>query len=82
MQYVRIFARATVDNPDEPPLIVDVIIDKAGNILGRHTVFGVQGAFARRDTYFYPFTLDSDGQLDYGTGFDQPANERYAKLVQ
>src|SRR5688500_8843660 len=80
MQYVRIHAEPTVDNPDVPPILVDAILDEAGKIVRHYDLFGVQGSVAHTDTHFYPFTFDSTGRVDYGTGFDQPANERYGTL--
>jgi hypothetical protein len=80
MQYVRIFAEATVDNPDAPSIYVDAIIDNSRTLMGRHTLFGLQGSFTDKDTDYYPFTLDSVGKVDFGRGYDKPANERYATL--
>jgi hypothetical protein len=76
MRYVRVFAEPTVDNPESHPLSVDAIIDDAGNILGRHALFGLSGNFERADEHFEPFVLSSKGRADWGDGFDA-SNDRY-----
>ena len=80
MNYVRVFAEATEDNPDAPPFYVDAIVDDAGEILGRHTLFGVQGRFERKDEHFEPFVLDRKGCIDWGDGFDKAANDRFGAI--
>jgi len=44
-KYVRITARPTVDNPDEFPLYVDLILDDNDKVLGNYPIFW----FSRRD---------------------------------
>jgi hypothetical protein len=80
MKYVRVFAEPTDDNPGAPSFYVDAIVDDTGEILGKHTLFGVQGRFERRDEHFEPFVLDSRGQIDWGDGFDKAANDRFGTL--
>jgi hypothetical protein len=80
MRYVRVFAEPSEDNPDASPFYVDAIVDDAGEIQGRHALFRVQGRFERRDEHFEPFVLDSRGQIDWGDGFDQAANDRFGTL--
>lgn len=79
-RYVRILAEATADNSDEVPFYIDAIIDEDGKICGKHALFGVLGRFDRKDEQFEPFVLDSNGQLDWGDGFDETPNERFGEL--
>jgi hypothetical protein len=79
MRYVRIIAEPTVDNPDHPEFYIDAIIDDENNIAGRHMLFGLQADLNRKlsQEHFYPLVVEKDGKIDYGRGFDAPANERY-----
>jgi hypothetical protein len=70
MQYVRIVAKPTIDNPDAAPILVDTIVDETGRILGKHTLFGTFGSLERKEDAFYPFTLDISGKIDYGSDYD------------
>ena len=80
MRYLRIKALPTPDNPDYQPLWLDVIVDNESRIIGRNTIFGLQGDFESKEDGFWPFTLDFKGQVDFGTACDDEPNERYATL--
>lgn len=80
MRYVRIRLDPTIDNQAEPPIWIDAVLGEDNRIIGNHAIFGILGDFDTRDVQFEPFVLDSKGQTDWGTGFDQPANERYGML--
>jgi hypothetical protein len=79
-KYVRVVAEPSVDNPTCKPIHVDLVIDDAGSIVGKHSVFGVQGDFNRKDEQFCPFVLDLNGKVDYGDGYGKNSSEQYAKL--
>ena len=51
-------------------------------MLGDNPIFGMQGEFSPNATgTCYPFVLyPNDGRLDFGSGFDNPPNERQASL--
>jgi hypothetical protein len=80
MRYVRIVAKATADNPEAPPLYVDAVVDEQGRLAGRHALFGFQGKFDRKDEHFYPFIFDRAGTIDFGLGYNDTPDLRYAKL--
>lgn len=79
VMHVRLILRATVDNPWSPVIYLDCVIDTDFMIVGRHTLFGLQGNYAMRERAYYPFTLDREGQIDFGCGYDGEANERHAR---
>ena len=58
----RIFAR-WVDDPLESPITLDAQIGVDGRIVGHWILFGATGLIARNNR---PFTLDADGQIDFG----------------
>jgi hypothetical protein len=80
MRYVRVFAEPTDDNPGAPPFYVDAIVDDAGEILGQHALFGVQGDFRNRDAHFEPFVLFRDGKIDWGMAFQKTTNGQFGSL--
>jgi hypothetical protein len=69
MEYVRISAEAIPDNPEQPPMHIDAIIDDAKKIVGKHALFGLHSSRDRyKGEHYYPFSLDKDGRVDYGVG--------------
>lgn len=83
MRCARIHLTPTIDNQEAPPILVDAVLDEKNAIFGLHTLFGLQGSFETRDTAYYPFTLDKDGQIDFGMGYDgehDAAGERHAQF--
>jgi hypothetical protein len=73
--YVRITAMPTVDNPDEFPLYVDVVLDESNKVSGNYPVFGFQGEIGQRSGASMPFILHPDGRMDFGEKYDLP--DRY-----
>jgi hypothetical protein len=71
-RYVRITARPTVDNQDEFPLYVDVILDDSNSVSGSHPVFGFQGEIGQRSGASMPFLLQPDGRMDFGEKYVSP----------
>lgn len=82
MRAVRVYASPTVDNRDAPRFCFDALIDDQFLVLGDNPIFGMQGEFSPNATgKCYPFVLyPNDGRLDFGSGFDNPPNERQASL--
>lgn len=80
MRYVRVLAEPTIDNPAEPPLWIDLIIGDDDDIVGKHELFGVLGAFTKTDVQFDPFVLGMGDRVDWGSGFDSIPNERFGTL--
>lgn len=70
--YVRIAAYPTVDNPDEFPLYVDVVVDDGDRVSGNHPVFGFQGEMNQRSGASMPFILRPDGSMDFGEKYVSP----------
>ena len=77
-QYSRVHLQPTVDNPQAPEFFFDLVLDGAGQIVGRHAVFGLRGDFHRRNEAFDPCVLHPDGQLDFGMGYEADPERRYA----
>lgn len=77
-KFVRIVAEPTIDNPDTPPLYLDVVIDSEDSIVGRNAIFSFQGETSTRHGRSLPFILYSDGRADFGEGW--PAEDRYGNL--
>jgi hypothetical protein len=71
-KYVRITARPTVDNPDEFPLYVDLILDDNDKVLGNYPIFGFQGEIGQKSGASMPFILHSDGRMDFGEKYVSP----------
>lgn len=65
------------DGISEDQIIVDLLIDGDGSVVGPFPAFGRVGDFNRPDT-LYPFTLMGDGRMDYGAHADDSA--RHDKL--
>ena len=49
MRYVRVPAEATIDNPDQPPIWIDIIIGDGEEMIGQHELSGVLGRFTQTD---------------------------------
>ena len=64
---------------DDSPIVVDLIIDSNGRVIGDMFMFGAVGEPNLPD--YYPFMLDKQGRLDYGNtwAYDDP-DERYGWL--
>ena len=81
MQCVRVYATAAVDNPDVQPLHFDCMINGDQFAGGKRPVFGMQGSFKQNaTTECYPFILYRNGNIDYGSGYDEAPNERMATI--
>ena len=63
---------------DYKPLTIDAIVDKEGNILGRHALFGLWGDLAHDQDNFCPFVLRSDGMIVYDVSYK--TEERYFRF--
>jgi hypothetical protein len=72
LQYVRIKAEATIDNPNALPLHFDVVIDDEGNVMGTAPIFGCEGEISRAGGDSQPFVLYDSGEMDYGLAFESP----------
>jgi hypothetical protein len=80
MRYVRVPAEATIDNPDQPPIWIDIIIGDGDEMIGQHELSGVLGRFTQMDVQFEPFVLGKGDRVDWGSGFDDKPNERFGFL--
>jgi hypothetical protein len=69
---IRITATPTVDNLEEFPFYVDLVLDDSSKVSGDHPIFGFQGEIAQRSGASMPFILHSDGRMDFGEKYDSP----------
>lgn len=60
---IRIFAETK--GFEQYPIILDVLLDKDGYIR-KNRFFGIQGRF---DGTFYPFVIDMEGYLEFGSDY-------------
>jgi hypothetical protein len=76
---VRFELQPTIDNPDSPPVFMDARRDSERKLVNDGPLPGWQGTPNQSERY--PFVYDLlTGRVDYGSGYDRPANERYAVL--
>ncbi len=80
MPVARVVLEPTIDNPDAPPMMLDVPVDEGGNPVGKRLLFGLQGDPNAKGEHYYPFAMTRSGQIDFGCGFDEEPNERYAQF--
>jgi hypothetical protein len=80
MPVARVVLEPTIDNEDAPLIMLDVPIDEAGNPVGKRLLFGLQGDPPSKGEHYYPFTMTRSGEIDFGRGFDEEPNDRYAQL--
>jgi hypothetical protein len=72
--FVRIKAMPTVDNTDEFPLYMDVVLDDANRLSGNYPIFGFQGEIGQKSGASMPFILHPDGRLDFGEKYNHAAD--------
>ena len=70
--YVRITAMPTVDNQDEFPIYIDVILDEDALVRSDRPYFGFQGEIEQRLGASMPFVVHSDGRMDFGEKYPSP----------
>lgn len=77
--YVRVKAEPAVDNPGNPPLHFDVVLNEQDQIAGDLSFFGMEGEIDRPGGHALPFVVYEDGKVDYGDVYPTP-EERYAHV--
>ena len=73
-KFVRVTAQHIVRDGSEPgsKLQFDMKIDSETKaVLGKWNIFGIWGSYSNGSNGIYPFTIIENGNVDYGTGWDE-----------
>jgi hypothetical protein len=78
-KYVRVVTEPTIDNKDEAPYFLGLVIDtETQSIVGKQLIFAYQCFPKERSRWSYPLVIDQEGTVDWGMG-NEAGGQQYAK---